>query len=61
MSGAAQGSGPTSKPGDEKKNQAEPAKDQEPQQPALLEEDDEFEDFPVEGWCHALQAVVFPR
>lgn len=49
MSGAAQGSGSTSKLVDDKKTQGEPQKDQQAQQPALLEEDDEFEDFPVEG------------
>ena len=49
MSGATQGPGTTSKLGDDKKNQAESQKEQESQQPALLEEDDEFEDFPVEG------------
>jgi hypothetical protein len=50
MSGAAQGSGSTAKQGeDEKKAQGEPQKEQQAQQPALLEEDDEFEDFPIEG------------
>lgn len=50
MSGAAAGSGTTAKLGDDKKTPGEPTKDQPAQAPpALLEEDDEFEDFPVEG------------
>jgi hypothetical protein len=50
MSGTAQGSAGSAKPGEDKKAGGEAQKDQQqPQQPALLEEDDEFEDFPVEG------------
>jgi hypothetical protein len=49
MSGAAQGSGPAAKLGEDKKAGGEAQKEQQTQQPALLEEDDEFEDFPVEG------------
>lgn len=49
MSGAAQGPGPTAKLQEDKKPAGEPQKEQQTQQPALLEEDDEFEDFPVEG------------
>jgi hypothetical protein len=49
MSGAAQGSATTVKLGDDKKTGGESQKEQATQQPALLEEDDEFEDFPVEG------------
>ena len=51
MSGAATGSSQTTKLQD-KKPSDEPPKDQQQSQsqaPALLEEDDEFEDFPVEG------------
>lgn len=50
MSGVAQNSGAATKPGDEKKPEGEQQKEQQTQQPALLEEDDEFEDFPVEDW-----------
>ncbi|ERF75613.1 26S proteasome complex subunit sem-1 [Endocarpon pusillum Z07020] len=50
MSGAAQGSSTTAKLGEDEKAGREPQKEQQTQQPALLEEDDEFEDFPVEDW-----------
>lgn len=50
MSGAASGSTATTKLGqDSKAEGGEVQKEQQSQQPALLEEDDEFEDFPVEG------------
>jgi hypothetical protein len=49
MSGTAQGSSATTKLGEDKKAEGEKQKEQQAQQPALLEEDDEFEDFPVEG------------
>jgi hypothetical protein len=50
MSGAAAGSNPTAKLQDDKKPEVDPAKtSQQPSQPNILEEDDEFEDFPVEG------------
>jgi hypothetical protein len=50
MSGAAAGSNPTAKLQEDKKPEADPAKtSQPPLQPNILEEDDEFEDFPVEG------------
>ena len=51
MSGAAAGSSATAKM-QETKPESEPPKDQKPQQPTILEEDDEFEDFPVEGMKH---------
>jgi 26 proteasome complex subunit DSS1 len=49
MSGAAQGSADMAKkaPVDDTKNSEPALKDQKPA--AQLEEDDEFEDFPVEG------------
>lgn len=51
MSGAATGSTSTAKLGQDKKAGGEAQKEQQQaQQPALLEEDDEFEDFPVEDW-----------
>lgn len=45
-------SAPTTKLQDTKANEADPAAASNPvkQAPALLEEDDEFEDFPVEDW-----------
>jgi hypothetical protein len=49
MSGAGQSSVPTAKMGQDKKSEGEPQKEKQNQQPALLEEDDEFEDFPIEG------------
>ena len=50
MSGAAAGSNPTAKLQEDKKPEIDPAKtSQQPSQPNILEEDDEFEDFPVEG------------
>ena len=50
MSGAAGSSNPTAKLQEDKKPEIDPAKtSQQPSQPNLLEEDDEFEDFPVEG------------
>jgi len=49
MSGAAAGGSSTAKLSEDKKPQGEAQKDQ-AQQPAMLEEDDEFEDFPVEDW-----------
>src|SRR6266480_5621777 len=51
MSGAAAGSNPAAKPQEDKKPEGDPAKtsQQQPLQPSILEEDDEFEDFPVEG------------
>lgn len=44
-------SAPTAKLEPTKTNEADPAQASKPvkQAPALLEEDDEFEDFPVEG------------
>lgn len=48
MSGAATGAAETTKLQD-KKPEGEPPKEQHNQAPNLLEEDDEFEDFPVEG------------
>lgn len=58
MSGAAQGSGATSKMGEDKKAGGEAQKEHQNQQPALLEEDDEFEDFPVEGVLIKLESKV---
>ena len=53
MSGAAGGSNPTAKLQEDKKPEIDPAKtSQQPSQPNTLEEDDEFEDFPVEGELH---------
>jgi hypothetical protein len=50
MSGAAAGSNATAKLQEDKKAEIDPAKtSQQPSQPNTLEEDDEFEDFPVEG------------
>jgi hypothetical protein len=50
MSGAAASSNPTAKLQEDKKSEVDPAKtSQPPSQPNILEEDDEFEDFPVEG------------
>jgi hypothetical protein len=50
MSGAAAGSNHTAKLQEDKKPEADPTKtSQQPSQPNILEEDDEFEDFPVEG------------
>ena len=49
MSAAAEGSGPTAKAIISDESSSTALKDQ--QKPAVaLEEDDEFEDFPVEGW-----------
>jgi len=48
MSGAAEGATTTAKLQEPAKAGSEPAKDQ-PKASAPLEEDDEFEDFPVEG------------
>jgi hypothetical protein len=51
MSGAAAGSNPTAQ--EDKKPEIDQAKtSQQPSQPNTLEEDDEFEDFPVEGELH---------
>jgi len=51
MSGAAAGSNSTAKLQEDKQPSVDPAKtSQQPQQPGILEEDDEFEDFPVEDW-----------
>lgn len=50
MSGAPKDSGTAAKLGEEKKAAEETQKEQRTQQLALLEEDDEFEDFPVENW-----------
>jgi 26 proteasome complex subunit DSS1 len=49
MSGAAQSNAPTTKPGltTDSKDTSQPLAPQKPG--AQLEEDDEFEDFPVEG------------
>jgi 26 proteasome complex subunit DSS1 len=49
MSGAAQSNAPTTKPGltTDSKDTSQPLQPQKPG--AQLEEDDEFEDFPVEG------------
>lgn len=50
MSGAAAGGNTTAKLQEDKKPEIDPAKtSQQPSQPNTLEEDDEFEDFPVEG------------
>jgi hypothetical protein len=50
MSGAAAGGNSTAKLQEDKKAEVDPAKtSQQPSQPNTLEEDDEFEDFPVEG------------
>ena len=58
MSGAAAGGNPTAKLQEDKKAEIDPAKtSQQPSQPNTLEEDDEFEDFPVEG---ELQPRVIP-
>lgn len=48
MSGAAAGAAETTKL-QEKKPEGEPHNEQSNQAPVFLEEDDEFEDFPVEG------------
>lgn len=45
---SAQPPNPTTKSTDPKDTDA---KKPQPQQPAVLEEDDEFEDFPVEDWA----------
>jgi hypothetical protein len=51
MSGTS--SNPTAKLQEDKKPEIDPAKtSQQPSQPNILEEDDEFEDFPVEGELH---------
>ncbi|KAI9800106.1 MAG: 26S proteasome complex subunit [Sarcosagium campestre] len=51
MSGPAAGSASTSKNTATESNPADQAQDQDAQKPAAsLEEDDEFEDFPVEDW-----------
>jgi len=51
MSGAAAGSNATAKLQEDKKPEIDPAKTSlPPSQPNILEEDDEFEDFPVEDW-----------
>jgi hypothetical protein len=55
MSGAAAGGNPTAKLQEDKKAEIDPAKT--PSQPNTLEEDDEFEDFPVEG---ELQPRIIP-
>lgn len=45
MAAAPEGSGPAAKPAD-----ADPSSSKEPQKPTTaLEEDDEFEDFPIDG------------
>ena len=51
MSGAAASSNPTAKLQEDKKSEIDSANtsQQQPSQPNTLEEDDEFEDFPVEG------------
>lgn len=50
MSGAAAGGNPTAKLQEDRKPEIDPAKTSQPaSQPNILEEDDEFEDFPVEG------------
>jgi hypothetical protein len=50
MSGAAAGNNPTAKLQEDKKAEIDPATTSQPSsQPNTLEEDDEFEDFPVEG------------
>jgi len=51
MSGAAAGGNSTAKLQEDKRAEVDPAKtSQQPSQPNTLEEDDEFEDFPVEDW-----------
>lgn len=52
MSGTGASSNPTAKlQPDASKSPADPSQTSKPAQPpALLEEDDEFEDFPVEDW-----------
>ncbi|KAJ9652570.1 26S proteasome complex subunit [Neophaeococcomyces mojaviensis] len=52
MSSSGPSSAPTSKLQESKTNEPDPAATSKPagQPPALLEEDDEFEDFPVEDW-----------
>jgi len=51
MSGTSASSVPTAKLQESSKAEVDPAKTAEQlPQPALLEEDDEFEDFPVEDW-----------
>ncbi len=59
MSGTTQGSGAIAKLGEDKKAEGEPPKEQNTQQPALLEEDDEFEDFPVEGMSLVLRLEIY--
>ena len=50
MSGAASGNNTTAKLQEhDKQPSVDPVKTSQPQQPNILEEDDEFEDFPVEG------------
>jgi hypothetical protein len=50
MSGATAGGNATAKSQEDKKPEIDPAKTSlPPSQPNILEEDDEFEDFPVEG------------
>lgn len=55
MSASAQGSAATTKAVVDDKKNGEPAKEQKPA--AQLEEDDEFEDFPIEGTTH-LRCVI---
>lgn len=51
MSGPSTTSGTTAKLQEDKKTEVDPSKvATQAQPPALLEEDDEFEDFPVEDW-----------
>lgn len=58
MSGAATGAAETAKL-PEKKTEGEPQNEPQNQIPAFLEEDDEFEDFPVEGELKSLLARNF--
>ena len=63
MSGAAEGSNSTAKLQEDKKPEIDPVKtSQQPSQPNILEEDDEFEDFPIEGELFQFYraSVLFP-
>jgi hypothetical protein len=63
MSASSQANVPTSKLQDNKEQGGEAVKDAQKSAPVLLEEDDEFEDFPVEGQSrtsHAFSSTM-PR
>jgi len=61
MSGAAQGTAPTSKAVVSDAPNTDASKDQQQKPAAALEEDDEFEDFPVEGSLLRLPCIATGR